>query len=480
MTQVRRGYLGAWGSLRPRAASTTPASSCRDRIGLGLVACFHHDAHHRLGAARPQQHPSLVPKLRLGLHHRLPDLDAVGQALGLGDGHVHQALGHPFDQAVRQLGQRTAGPQHQVGQCDAGQDAVAGRRQGAEDDVTRLLATEAQAVGVQRGKDVAVAHVRLEHGDAALLHGEAEAEVGHDGHRHRGGGQAPALGQVEGEQREQHVTVDDGAGVVHRDDPVGIAVEREAQVGLALDDGPRQLTRVGRAAFLVDVDPVGRVVQRDDARTEVLEHLRRDVAGGAVGTVDHDAQAGQAAALRRRGQVLGVELHRLGVCRDPSHRVPGGTLRRAVRVGQDGVELALDLPLDVGGQLRPQAAEQFDAVVTEGVVRGRDDGTGHLAPLGHRGHTGGRQHAEVDDVGPLRGQAGREGGLEQRPRAPGVATDDEGGSGQDAGGGATEGQRQLGGELLVRNPAHAIGAEAGLRHSSRATAWSTAAPCGPS
>ena len=114
--------------------------------------------------------------------------------------------------------------------------------------MARLLATEAQPVGVEGGQHVAVAHVGLEHGDAALLHGEAETEVGHDGHRDRVGGEAPALGQVEGEEREQHVAVDDGARVVDGDDPVGVAVEREAEVGLALDDGQRQLGRVGRAA----------------------------------------------------------------------------------------------------------------------------------------------------------------------------------------------------------------------------------------
>ena len=94
------------------------------------------------------------------------------------------------------------------------------------------------------------------------------------------------------------------------------------------------------------------------------------------------------------------------------------------------------------------------------------------------GHPGRGQHAEVDDVGPLGGQAGRQGGLEQRARTAGVAADDEGRRGQDPGRGAPEGQGQLGRQLLVCDTSDPIGAEACRRH--RLTAWSTAAPCGPS
>ena len=70
---------------------------------------------------------------------------------------------------------------------------------------------EAQPVGVERGQDVAVPDVGLAHGDAAGLHGQAEAEVGHDGDGHRVAGELPPLGQIEREQRQQHVAVDDAS-----------------------------------------------------------------------------------------------------------------------------------------------------------------------------------------------------------------------------------------------------------------------------
>ena len=189
----------------------------------------------------------------------------------------------------------------------------------------------------------------------------------------------------------------------------------------------------------------------------------------------------EAPPSERPCQLCPVELHGIGFGADPPHVVAGGPAGRSVGVGQQRVELALDRPLDLDRQFGPEEAEELDAVVAERIVRGRDHGAGHAARLGHRGDAGRGQHAEIHDVRPLGGQPGREGGLEQRARPARVAADDEGRGGQHAGGGTSEGQRQLGRQLLVRNPAHTIGAEAGRRHCILlATAWSTAAPCGPS
>ena len=88
------------------------------------------------------------------------------------------------------------------------------------------------------------------------------------------------------------------------------------------------------------------------------------------------------------------------------------------------------------------------------------------------------QHAQVDDVGPLGRQPGRQCGLEQRARAARVAADDEGRRRQDPGRGPADGQGQLRRELFVCDTPDPIGAEACRRHPP--TAWSTAEPCGPS
>ena len=78
------------------------------------------------------------------------------------------------------------------------------------------------------------------HDDAPLRHGQAEPEVGHHGHHHGVAGQLAALGQVQGEQGEQLVPVDQGAGVLHGQQAVGVTVEGQAQVGPVLDHGGGQ------------------------------------------------------------------------------------------------------------------------------------------------------------------------------------------------------------------------------------------------
>ena len=57
-----------------------------------------------------------------------------------------------------------------------------------------------------------------------------------------------ALKAVKGEDPEHLVAVDDVAARIDRDQAVGIAIEREADVGTALDHGPRERGRIGRPA----------------------------------------------------------------------------------------------------------------------------------------------------------------------------------------------------------------------------------------
>ncbi len=79
--------------------------------------------------------------------------------------------------------------------------------------MTRLLAAEGETVRIERGQHVAVPHVGLAYPDAVRLHGQAEAEVGHDRHHHRVAGEVAPAGQVEGEEGQQDVAVDHRAPV---------------------------------------------------------------------------------------------------------------------------------------------------------------------------------------------------------------------------------------------------------------------------
>ena len=115
----------------------------------------------------------------------------------------------------------------------------------AEDDVTALLAAHRVAALVERFEHVAVTDRRLDDTDPLALHGEAEAEVGH----HRGDDRRIAKGaaamQVGGADRHDVIAVDDTAGVVDGEQPIGVAVEGEPEVGTLDDDRGRRASRGG-------------------------------------------------------------------------------------------------------------------------------------------------------------------------------------------------------------------------------------------
>ena len=156
-----------------------------------------------------------------------------------------------------QLGELAAAAVHQVGEQDAREGAVAGGRKAPEHQVARLLAPERQAVGVERFEDVPVADRGLAHHDAASRHRAVEPEVRHDRHRHRVPRELAALGQIGGEDDEQLVARADLALVVHRHEPVGVAVEGETEIRPVLHDRLCERLWVGRAARVVDVRAVG-------------------------------------------------------------------------------------------------------------------------------------------------------------------------------------------------------------------------------
>ena len=78
--------------------------------------------------------------------------------------------------------------------------------------------------------------------------------------------------------------------LVGDDQPVGVAVESDADIG-----APRQhllphlLGREG-AAFAVDVQPVRRDRDREHLGAELPQHGRRNLVGGAMRAVDDDPQ----------------------------------------------------------------------------------------------------------------------------------------------------------------------------------------------
>ena len=213
---------------------------------------------------------------------------------------------------------------------------------------------------------------------------------------------------------------------------VGVAVERDADVGAHLRDLGAERLRRGRAAFAVDVEAVGLDPDRDHVGAELPQRLRHHPVGGAVGAIDHDAQPVETERARQRalGEFDVAVVHAV----DALGAAEIGALGELL--GQVGIDQRLDLVLDLVGELVAVGPEQLDAVVVVGIVRGRD----HHAEIGahragehgdrRRRHRAGQQHVHAD-----RGEAGDQRGLDHVARQAGVLAD------QRRGGGGRRGER---------------------------------------
>ena len=110
------------------------------------------------------------------------------------------------------------------------------------DDVPGLLAAEHRPRDLHPLEDVLVADRRADDLAAGGLDRALQPAVRQDRHD-EAAGQCVSLEPLEGEDAEDLVAVDDATRPIDRDQPVGVAVEGEADVGAALDDRPGQRGR---------------------------------------------------------------------------------------------------------------------------------------------------------------------------------------------------------------------------------------------
>ena len=158
-------------------------------------------------------------------------LDRGGvERLAVGEADVLEELGDGVEQ-MEQFARGLAALDQRGEHLQAGDEPVAGGRIVAEDDVPRLLAADIAAARAHRLQDVAVADLGSLEGDAILGEAAFKTEVGHDGSDDCVARENAAAMMVEPDQRHQLVAVDDGAFLVDDDQPVGIAIEREADRG---------------------------------------------------------------------------------------------------------------------------------------------------------------------------------------------------------------------------------------------------------
>jgi hypothetical protein len=94
--------------------------------------------------------------------------------------------------------------------------------------------------------------------------------------------------EVDRGDREHLIAVDELTEFVDGDDPIGVAVEREADPRSRGQDRCLQLLGVRRPASVVDVRAVGRGVEHVDLGTQRAQGRGSGPECGTVAAIDHD------------------------------------------------------------------------------------------------------------------------------------------------------------------------------------------------
>ncbi len=220
------------------------------------------------------------------------DLGVV-QRLAAGEADILEQLGDRVELAG-QLAHRPAALDHDGQDLKRRHQAVAGGGMVVQDQVARLFAAQVEPARSHPLHDVTVADLGPLQHEAVAGQGALKAQVGHHGGDHAAALQHAPPGPVTADQRHDLVAVDHLAVFVANDQPVGVAVQGDADVGPPVADHGRQGLRVGRAAVGVDISPVGRHPDRNDLGPKFVEGRRGDLVAGTIGAIDGDAQAGQA------------------------------------------------------------------------------------------------------------------------------------------------------------------------------------------
>ncbi len=156
--------------------------------------------------------------------------------------------------------------------------------------MSRLFAADVEPALTHPFEDIAVPHLgpfqrQPLDGEAAL-----QPQIRHD--RRDNAATSQQAGGVPAQPQRRHdlVAIDDRAMFVDDDQPVGVAIERDADIGTAGNDRFLQQLRMGRPAGVIDILAVGLDTDGDHFRPQFPQCGRRGVVGRAIGTIDDDLE----------------------------------------------------------------------------------------------------------------------------------------------------------------------------------------------
>ena len=287
------------------------------------------------------------------------------------------------------------------------------------DHVSRLLAARVATTGPHHFQHIAIAHLGTEQLKPLALEEAFQPQVRH----HRGddptAAQLPCPCPLAADQRHDLIAVHCRPGFVDDDQPVGVAIQGNADIRAAGDHGFLDQVEVGGAAPVVDVATVGIDADRDHFGAQFPEGRRGDLVGGAMGAIERDLQPVEPDIVGQRAFHC-VDIAATGIV-DTSGAADIGCVGQRLIFVQHGLDRQF-----VGiGQLEPVRPEQLDAVVLVRVVAGRD----HHADIcpqfagqqgnGRSGHRPEQHHVHADA-----GKACDHGIFQHVARKPGVLADD--------------------------------------------------------
>ena len=431
-------------------------------------------AHPSASSARtPSRVSSRAPREPGGVRHR-PD-EPLHEPLGLTLAHLHPDLGgrDPLRKGGEPLGGGFGGGGEDLEEAGRGVEGVVEPVPAVgEEEVPGHLARERRAGLLEHLLDVGVPGPPHHRTAAPRRDEPAEVPGALDVvDEDRAGAPGQDLFHVE---HHEAVRPDDLPPAVHHPEPVAVPVEREAEVGPFLDDGPREVrvtladAGVGR---VVREAAVHLAVQLDDVMAKGAKKPGRGRPGDAVARVDRDPEApsgGDASGHLPQVVLAGVlrgEEDAASVLDPASHAgaallafVPG------VREGVAGPAVRFQpfaQPLDALPEQGLPGEGDLESVVVGGVVAARDhDPAPELARREVEDRRWNLSHVHRRD--PAREKAVRKRITEPRAGQPAVAPDRDPGIPELtrlAGDGPPDGMDQLRAQGVGRDAAHVVGAK---------------------
>ena len=250
--------------------------------------------------------------------------------------------------------------------------------------------------------------------------------------------------------------------MVHREAPVGVTVEGQAEVRRRREHRLLQVLGMGGATARVDVDAVRGRVDGGHRCPSRLEGRDGGLVGGAVGAVEDDGQACQGfRGPQRLHQVCDVGVDGMMLVNDAPHLVPDGPLPLLPHPVLDGVLQGIV-------ELHAAAGEELDPVVGHVVVGCGDHHSEVGAVLAHEvGRSRRGNHPDTQHIDAGAGQPRTDRGLQELAGGAGVAGHQSGRLPPPEHPGLTESvgcrnrqvEGQFSSQFLIRDAAHAVGSE---------------------